>query len=273
MSQSKANIPVILIHKGYDYDCQAAINQARFFKNDVTCITDNTSLINCNIADIAKYQATSNEFKKHYVELSTCGVPYYELFCFQRWFILFEYMRDNKIDEIFYIDSDVLLYTDVNDDREYFKNYIFTLVLKTAGLASYFSYNGLKSLCMFLMEIYSNKDSYEFAKIASHYHVRQDFKLPGGVCDMTLLEYYGRYKCANGVGEMTFIRDNAVYDHNINESDSFYELDNNIKKIKMIDGLPYCYNSHTKCDIRFKSLHFQGEAKGLIPQYVSYKMS
>ena len=54
---------------------------------------------------------------------------------------------------------------------------------------------------------FAQPGTYEFDKIASHYEVRQKHGLPGGVCDMTFFEYYGRYYCANGVGEMTFIKE------------------------------------------------------------------
>ena len=42
-----------------------------------------------------------------------------ELFCFQRWFVLYEFMKEQKIDKVFCMDSDVLLYTDASED---FKN-------------------------------------------------------------------------------------------------------------------------------------------------------
>jgi len=259
-------IPVLLIHRGHDEYVQHAINQAVYCGNEVTIITDR-EYSNCKVVNIGDFLTMANQFRDIYVPLSTLGD--YELFCFQRWFVLYEYMTLNNLLQVFYIDSDVLLYDDVTSDKAYFDNFIFTLILKSVGCCSYFSYIGLSSFCKFLFDIYQNKTSYEFAKIASHFSVRQQHGLAGGVCDMTLFEYFGRYKCANGVGELTFVRDNSTYDHNINDKDTFYEFDGT-KKINFYGNHPYCFNKFLNTNVRFKSIHFQGGSKSLIPDYCTY---
>jgi hypothetical protein len=260
------NLPVILIHRGHHSYVQCAINQAVFMNNSVIVIS-NCTYDNCINAPIESLLNTSSVFSKFYTPLSTLGD--YELFCFQRWFILYEYMKNNNLREVFYIDSDVLLYTDVSKELDFFRNYIFTLVLKSVGCSSYFSFEGLTNVCDFMLGLYQNQNSYEFHKIASHFEIRQRFGLSGGVCDMTLLEYFGRYRCANGVGEMTFIRDGAVYDHNINDKDSFYDFDG-VKKFTFTDHLPYCHNSFINKLVQFKSIHFQGGSKALMEQHSTY---
>ena len=267
MSQKTSNIPVILIHRGkHDY-VQTCINQAKFYNKTVIVISD-SEYENCDNVDILGYTTHADEFRKYYTPLSTLGD--YELFCFLRWFILYEYMTKENIDDVFYIDSDVLLYHNISDDKDFFKNYIFTLILRSVGCTSYFTTSGLKMFCKFLFEIYQKKDSYEFAKIASHYKVRQEFNLPGGVCDMTLFEYFARYKCSVGVGELSNIHNDTTYDHNINDSDNMYEFDG-IKKIEFIDKKPYCYSPVLDKKIQFKSIHFQGGSKHLMDQYKTYE--
>ncbi len=266
MSKEKLNIPVVLIHRGnHDY-VQTCIDQAKHYNKDVIVISD-TEYKNCENVNIEKYSNNSNEFAKFYIPLSTLGD--YELFCFQRWFILYDYMKETNNENIFYIDSDVLLYHNVSDDWKIFENCIFTLILRSVGCTSYFSLYGLRMFCKFLFEIYQKKDSYEFAKIASHYGVRQKFNLPGGVCDMTLFEYFARYKCSVGVGELSNVYDGTTYDHNINDSDNMYEFDG-IKKIEFIDKKPYCYSPVLDKKVQFKSIHFQGGAKHLMDTYKTY---
>ena len=267
MSQKISKIPVILIHRGkHDY-VQTCINQAKFYNEKVLVISD-SQYENCENFNINDYFKNSELFSKFYIPLSTLGD--YELFCFQRWFILYEFMSKEKIDNVFYIDSDVLLYHNVTDDKEFFENYIFTLILRSVGCTSFFTKEGLKKFCNFLFEIYQLKDSYEFAKIASHYKVRQQFGLSGGVCDMTLFEYFARYKCSVGVGELSNIHNNTTYDHNINDSDDMYEF-NGIKKIEFIDKKPYCYSPVLNKKIQFKSIHFQGGSKHLMDSYKTYE--
>jgi hypothetical protein len=121
-----------------------------------------------------------------------------------------------------------------------------------------------------LITIYSNKIQYPFKKIESHYRVRQKCGLPGGVCDMTLLEFF-HYDSGFGggpgkVGEMMQIIDNSTYDHNINAKDQDFEFINGVKKIKIIDGHPFVFNEKLNKDVKFNSIHFQGNAKHLIKQ-------
>jgi hypothetical protein len=84
-----------------------------------------------------------------------------------------------------------------------------------------------------LLLIYKNKDGYPFKKIKSHYTIRQQSGLGGGVCDMTLLEffhYHSEYGGGPGrVGEMMSIINESTYDHNINAEDNDYDFVNNVK--------------------------------------------
>ena len=54
MKKIQENIPVVIIHKGLHRYVQVAINQAKFFANDVSVISDK-SFKNCLNYDIDKY--------------------------------------------------------------------------------------------------------------------------------------------------------------------------------------------------------------------------
>ena len=263
-------IPVVLIHRGFEPYVQTTIQQAKQFNERIILLGDDRNKhceSFCEWHNLHDYFGIATEFEKIYEPLSTLGD--YELFCFQRWFILHEFVKKNNLDTVFYMDTDVMLYCNVTKEWEKFKNFIFTLVLKSVGCTSFFTAEGLKDFCKYLYETYFNKGTYEYDKIASHYHVRQKHGLPGGVCDMTLLEYYGRYYCANGVGEMTYNIDGSVFDHCVDQKDYFYEHENGLKKIHMKEGIPYVRNERTKELVKFNSLHFQGGSKGYIDQYKS----
>jgi hypothetical protein len=245
------NVPVIFIHKGNQEYFQKAIVQAKKNDNQVIVIDDNL---------ISNYSQKANEFSNLYEHLSTNNKDI-ELLCFNRWFILNEFMVSQNIDRCLYLDSDVMLYANVDNEIKKFEQFDFTLSHRCCGSNSFFTLRGLTDFCDFLITTYSNKNSYDYEKISSHYYIRQKHGLPGGVCDMSLLEYHA-YQKWGLVGEMMHIIDGSTYDHNINTSDQNFKMSNlGIKEIVFSENIPYGYQCSTGKTIRFNTLHYQGNAK------------
>jgi hypothetical protein len=257
-------IPIITIHNGnHDYFKKILEINSRHNSN-IIVLSDRDDL-----DGTVKYVNYSNmkihemkPFIKAYEHLNT--TPYdYELFCYLRWFIILQYMKDNDLDVIFHIDSDVLYFANPDEEFEKFKYFEFTLIHRSAGCTSFFTRNGLENFCEFLFHVFQKKESYEYKKIASHFQVRQDSMLPGGVCDMTLFQHYD-YKNAGLVGEMMYVIDDSTYDHNINEDDGAWEFENGLKKFTFKEGIPHCFNRRIGKEIRFNSIHLQGGAKNFV---------
>lgn len=264
-------IPVIFIHKGYQPYLEFTLKKA-LEKNNVTFISDNIPPFFNPKLKLENYNKLSQGFdnlKNNYVHLNTTPFDY-ELFCFQRWFILRNYMKKNNLDVVFYVDSDVLLFCDVNEEWEKYKQYDFTLLHRSAATSSFITMRGIDSFCDMLENLYSDKNSYLFLKMESHFNVRQKCGLPGGVCDMTALELFHYNDDIGGgpgrVGEMMQIIDDTTYDHNINTPDQDFEFENGVKKVEIINKLPYILNKKTNKKILFNCLHFQGGAKNYIKQ-------
>ena len=141
---------------------------------------------------------------------------------------------------------------------------------RSSGHSSYWSLKGLEAFCDYLMEIYGNKNSYDFVRLASHYQVRQNFGLPGGLCDMTLLESFARYKYPHLVGEGSIVnlstRD-LYYDHIIQQAEGF-EQENGVKKFILRNGKPYAKYVATGDYIPFATIHFQGAHKPLMAPFI-----
>lgn len=262
-------IPVIFIHKGYQPYLEYTIKQS-LKKNDVVFIGD-TSLPfqhpQLKTEKIRDHYDGIDEFSKLYVHLNTTPFDY-ELFCFNRWFILKNYMKKNNLSTVFYVDSDVLLFTKVDDEFEKFKQYDFTLLHRSAATSSFITIKGIDSFCKFLLNTYKDKLSYSFQKMESHFRVRQNCKLPGGVCDMTALELFHYLDDSGGgpgrVGEMMQIINDSTYDHNINTPDNDFEFTGGKKNVQIVDGIPYVFNMKYNKLIKFNCLHFQGGAKNFI---------
>lgn len=261
-------IPVIFIHNGYQSYLDYTTKQSSK-NNPIHYIGTHNPGEHVNFYDIKKYEKYLKQFSDIYEHLSTNDYNY-ELFCFLRWFILKEHMEENNLEVVFYVDSDVMLYVDVTDEFEKFNQFDLTLLHRTAAISSYFTKTGLDNFCSFLMNTFSDKSSYNYQKISSHYYTRKNFGLPGGVCDMTYFDFFHYMDDGGGgpgkVGEMMVILNDSTYDHNVNVPDQYFEF-SGIKNIKVRDGFPYVFNHKLNKDIKFNSIHFQGGAKNYIPRY------
>ena len=263
-------VPVVLIHSGsqpYLHTCiKQALEKNKVFLLGSACpdVNDkNFTYINPQ-ADMGK---DINEFSNMYVHLNTTP-PDYELFCYTRWFMLRNFMEKYEIPVTMYIDSDVLLFQDATEGWKNFSDYTMSLVHRTSGHTSFMTLDGINSFCDMLLSIYSDKSGYHFNKIKSHLDIRQAAGLPGGVCDMTLLEYFHYHAEFGGgpgrVGEMMSIVNNSTYDHNMNVSDGDYEF-NGVKTVHDYkDGKPSIFNHRLNRYVKFNSLHFQGAAKNMM---------
>jgi len=264
-------IPVIIINIGYDNYLDYVIQQAAK-NNFVHYIGDCEPNLKSDKIKFSKIDLFLDEaeiFQQKYVHLNT--TPYqYELFCYSRWFVLKKFMIENNLDTVFYIDSDVLLFTNVDQEWSKYNQYELTLLHRTAAISSFITLKGLEKFCNMLLTIYKNQESYDFQKIKSHFDIRQKHRLCGGVCDMTLFEYF-HYNSSYGggpgrVGEMMQIIKDSTYDHNINAEDQDFEFEHNFKKVKIVNKQPFVYNNKLNKNIKFNSLHFQGNAKQFIKQ-------
>ncbi len=268
------SIPVIMIQLGGQEYYAKVIEQAKRYNEKVFAIGDTEPPSNCSYVH---YLNSSEEFASIYEHLSTNSRKI-ELMCFQRWFILKDFMEMTGIEVCFHIDTDVMLYANVTEEFEKYSQFNFTLSHRCCGSNSFFTFKGLKKFCDYLMNFYQNKSSYDYERVAAHYHVRQKHGLPGGVCDMTLLQHYSYLHCGK-IGEMMHIIDDSTYDHNINEPDQYFRMAQQTKDITFISGgtfinpdpLPYCYQESTGKQIQFKTLHFQGPAKTLIQKLHRFK--
>jgi hypothetical protein len=217
------------------------------------------------------YFRGAQEFAKIYKHYSTNGIGF-ELICFQRWFILRDFLVTHDIPQCLYLDSDIMLYADVTNEQSKFNRFDFTLCWNTIGCVFFLNRaQGLDEFCRFLTDVYSQKDKYHYDKMLSHYAVRRKNRLRGGVCDMTAFQLYSEMNFGQ-VGEASHMIDGSVYDPNINMPNPGFEMENGIKKITWKDGQPYGRYVKTGEQIRFNSLHFNGRAKKLMSQYYTGPM-
>lgn len=269
-------LPIITIHCGYAPYLVKTLLQAKAMNPQSKIIllgdSSNKYISFVQHENITNYFQEAEFFAQIYRNKHINFNSYnYELLCFQRWFILKEFMRKNDLQFCFHIDSDVLLYTNLAQEFEKFSPFEMTLSLKGSAHNAFMSYQGLEKFCQHLIDFYSNPELFEILQSIRQEQLQRmrEQNLPetqvGGICDMTLFrQYYDRN--SEKIGSTSEIIDGSVYDSNINTSKGF-EMKDGIKNITWIDRKPYGKHLETGQLIRFNSLHFQGSAKKVINDF------
>ena len=273
-------VPVVFISKtlGGGTSLLPIATECASKNNDVFLLGDegNKEFCKGEFIPFERYSSGYKEFEELYTHLST-NDPEIEKFCISRWFILRDFMHDNNIEMVFHVDWDVLCFANITKDSHRFKHLDCAISGRTSGNQAFFSREGITKICDYILKLYKDKNGFDFQRIAIGYHLRQHYKLNGGVCDMNFLEHYARFVAHHAVGELSLVSSNP--------DDYFYELhmgvaegfetehgpQGRLKKVyKFINGIPYSKHLRTGRDIPFATVHFQGPNKPLIEKF--YKL-
>lgn len=260
-------IPVIFIHKGDHFYLNYSLDQIRLTNPNtpVYLITDSITNKHKHVTyiDINKYFGSANEFAKIYRHMSTNGFDN-ELFCFQRWYILKEFCEDKKLDRVLYLDSDILLYCNIEEVFNKFNQYDFTISKKLSPHCCYFpSVTKLQKFCDFIPKLYLDPNYTDRFLVKHQHHLTNH--LPGGVCDMTAFNEYQKEQEVKVI-DLNVMVNNEIFDDNINDPDGFVMKDG-IKEMFFDKGFYYGTLEESKQCVKFNTIHFQGPAKKNIADY------
>lgn len=274
-SRSPRPLPIVFIHRSNSDHLRYALAQAKHSNpaSPVFLLGDASN----NVYDFVEHRNLTDYFdgaaalEKIYKHYSTHGVGF-ELICFQRWFILRDFLAAQGLDQCLYLDSDVMLYADVTGDLRKFDEFDFTLCWDAIGCVFFLNrFQGLEQFCQFVMDIYGKKEKYHYDRMVSHYAVRTKHGLPGGACDMTAFQFFREINFGQ-IGEASRVIDGSIYEPNINLPNPGFAMENGVKKIVWKDGQPYGTYVRTGEAVRFNSLHFNGSAKRLMSSYFTGRL-
>lgn len=251
------SIPIIFIHRTDNDYLHYILQQAKLAnpQSDVILIgsQQNSKYATAGVkhAMIRDYFTGSEEFAKVYKHMSPCEY-YYNLFCFQRWFVLRDYMRQNRIDTCWVIDSDIMVYADMSrPEYSAFSNEI--------TMTSYSRLPEIEELCSLTLDYFRDPHLFEVLKkftYDSGHYIKETGML--AISDMvTQLMYYqsdGKRVRNNGVFN------NSFFDTNLYFAFPGVEMLDNKKKVYLIDGTFFCKKTDTGQYIRVNSIHFTTEA-------------
>jgi hypothetical protein len=225
---------IIFIHKGWSNYLYYSLSQSRAYNPDVNIylIGDRkTNKFNRIVehVDYKNHSKSANEFKRYYKHLSS--QPYsLELFCFQRWFIINEFVREKNISKWFAVDSDVMIFCEVEKEMKKFSDYDLMLISEKSAGHSIWTKDILDEFCCFLMSAYRDKNK-NYERMVDHYQYLQDRGMKGGVCDMTAIGLFVQeVKKNKKIGFLTDIVDGSAYDSMLSQSQDKYVMENEIKK-------------------------------------------
>ena len=276
-------IPIIFYQQGYQEFIEYALAQARSSNpsSPIYLICDNAvmdKLIYKNRITLIHYEDFSklaNEFIKVYEHFSSN--PYeYELVCIVRWFVIYDFMEENKISTAFICDSDCLIYSDITELYPAYNAKYGSLIIVNdqepfiwvvSGAESYWNLIGLHRFVNFLYRAYNEGITLLLEDKIIYHKINN---IPGGVCDMTLLyKFYINQKTE--FSNIISVKNGGAFDMSIgnpdNEFINEYQHNGNTKEISFLSGIPYCYNNVTQTKIKLHLLHFQGKQKKLIKAY------
>lgn len=257
------NISFIIVHKGDSYYLPMCLKQLLYTNPDspvyVIGTEDQKFSLDIQHFNYFDFYSSAEQFVKIYKHFST-NSHNYELFCFLRWFIIRDFVIKKNIDKFICLDSDVLLFENINNTYLNFYNLDLTVNNKNGPQYSFFTKDSIVNFTDFIMDYYTNKISI-LEKKYEEYKTKNKY---GGICDMTLLEMFSNKH------NIRFY-DTSIEKNNFTFNSTFYST-NKILLLKKKYSLPFYFKENGE-KIFFYALHFQGSSKMLMHRFCTYKMS
>lgn len=266
---------IIYVHKGNSYYLHLSISQAKKYNPDCEILLfgdeSNKDVPNATHYEIKQYMGLANKFDEVFFNNSP-NRRSYELFCFQRWFIIKEFMMKNPQynTDFVYCDSDTLLFSDVTNDLKHLSPNLMATESWESPAFTFFKKDVLSDFCDMIMWLYTTKEGLD----TIIYYINKFEREATGqsISDMTAFMHYTTVfrssKCLDAqlptlswdkaISESTTL---FCYDHNIN-IDNGFETDRwGRKNIRFCKGKPIGILKKDGSPVQFKGLHFQGDAK------------
>ncbi|WP_157159853.1 hypothetical protein [Brachyspira pilosicoli] len=268
---------IVIIHKGFNKYVLYCLKQLKITNknSNVYLLSDKEYKeyskysifvdINNILSDDAKL------FADKYIHLGKSN-PSYEMFCMQRWIILRDFMKLYNIKECFYMDSDVLIFSNLDEALLPFDDYKISLISNLALSMYIKDVSILDEFSFFLLNKYTSE--IEINKLKEMYYNTDRVKngVAGSISDMDLSREFFNNK---EVGNLYNIVNDSIFDIGLfyGEFEKIVKGRYSLNKIYFENNIPYSnfiyHNNNNK--IRFHSLHFLTWTKIFIKDMCNYK--
>lgn len=254
-SPMTAKIPIIFCHRGNSDYLQYSLLQARRTNPDAPILLFGDESNNCYpfVTHLkAESSRAAQDFAANYVHLSV-NPPDYELYCFLRWFMILGHCARHKIRRFFYVDSDVMLYTDVN--RAEFQEFAWGMTGHNMAMG-FFTTDLLKEFCLYLINQY--RDAAVVADLREEFRQKQQAGQAIAISDML---FAARFVSAHPdvYQDLSAIRHGSAFNENIRSAETtVYAAKGKIAGIILVQGIPYLYHQERQQWVKLHSIHCQG---------------
>jgi hypothetical protein len=282
-----SNTRIVFIHNGKSWYLPYVLRQAKFIspKSEVVLIGNDSGSEELEAKPLeALISKDIINFQQSYKHLSSNSEKF-ELFCWLRWFYLLEYMRRERVQSVLHLDSDVLLFSSMEDIETNYseialncafsipKQEFYSYEWCASGHISYWTIEALEEFCDFIVKSFNSTEYIELYRDKWNWHLKN--QVVGGICDMTTLYLFWMDR-QEKIGNLAINHNGNVFDHNINKASNYYEneyvIKSNKKKVTFVKGNAYLSSAANPDDlIRVHGLHFQNIAKQFIPSFYTGK--
>lgn len=273
---------IIFVHSGNAFYLPLALKQARKTNPTIDIILlgdeNNKGMEGVKHFLIKDYFDRAASLDKVFINHSP-NARNYELFCFQRWLVIWEFHQKHLeySDKFVYCDTDTLLFDDVSKDLNQMGNRPLALEGEVGPAFTFFNAGTLGEFCDTIEWFYTTDEGKFY--INKFVEEKKKVNATHGFSDMYSFEYYVRnvrigevidaqldskgwqlldvQQTSGATPNQPYFR----YDQNVNFKEQFDLTKEGIKKFEFIGGKPYAYNYALKENVLFKGIHFQGKAK------------
>ena len=259
---------IIFIHKGYSSCLFASIAMARESNpwGEIILIGDESNnnpkilkALNCEHVNINRFEIAAKKFAAIYRHDGNNPLGY-ELFCFQRWFILNDFLLTRPAkSKVLYLDSDAFLFEEIST---VLSNMTSNIAL-CQSISPAFTYikdvKELDDFCSFVYESFISMELYEnLVDFVAHY---SNSGMPH-ISDMTIFGEYSSTKGSQVVGDLRSKENSiAFYCDNFSYSQGM-RMGLIGKKIeKDLNGDRFFINEESGRRLIAGGVHFQGAMK------------
>lgn len=257
------SIPIIFVHRSNSVYLKYTLKQARYFNPGVPIYligdTDNDQYNFITHANIDDYYESAREFSKSYVHMSFTPQKF-EQFCFERWFIIKDFVTKNNLQQFLCLDSDVLLFCTSDEVHNKYNSYSFTIRGSCgAGLNYFSSIKALQEFCEYTAGHYTNHEHFHTLELNwAGYQERKH----GGVCDMLLLALYLEEN-KEKIGDVGKIENNELFEY------CNLDLFQNNEKLIYKNRIPYVLKKETGTWVKLKAFHINAEKDKIYRYYTA----
>lgn len=263
------NFPIVFLYRGNRNFLPYTLYQAKRTNPDARIILLGDNLNRhykaiCEHYSCDDFLQYSKKLKEVYRHKSQWGEDF-EYVCIERWFILHEFMLKHNLENAILLDSDILVYNNLNRVKEEFPHYNMTWLGFSAHVNFIKNREILKQYCEFVLKNYRNQDN-NFEDERLIYSKIVTGKSQGNISDMTFFHDFN-ITYPNNLHNIAIPFKNQMFDITIDVAQGM-ELDGKFKKIVWKGKIPFAVEKSSNTLIQMHTFHCS--PKQTIKSYFNY---